>query len=130
MGTKAKCIKCGKEHWVNTGKLHHIRLELGIRPSEWIKTRYMCLDCKKRVNLIKKSTVESITEKLNGFSIECRSIFSGYFSGKKNESINKLKQKLTNEGLNSYSFVKYKNVVIGVEVYIPIIGNFMISLLT
>lgn len=128
MGTKAKCIKCGRERWVNTKKLHHIRTELNIKPSDWLKKRYICRDCKKRINLIKESTTESIVDKLNQFSIDCRTVFAGYFFGKQNEAILKLREKLLKNDIRSYTFIKYRNVIVGVEVQIPVIGKFMVQL--
>lgn len=136
MGTKAPCIKCGKENWVNTTKLKNIRATLGIRPKLWLKNNYVCNDCKHRANLIRESTPDAIHDKIAQFSAECKQICNGLytdtnvdFQQKYKSVLERLNQKMISAGISKFNLIKFKNVIVGIELSIPIIGKIKIDLI-
>lgn len=133
MGTKAKCVRCGKEKWVNTSKLKRIHDELGIRPSEWLAKKFVCSDCQLRQRLIKESDVDSITTKVNDFCLLCKKTFNGILQNGHNAQTNlndqittKMIELLRQNGLSNpdVEFIKYKKLTIGMSVNLPIVGEF------
>lgn len=133
MGTKAKCIKCGEEKWINTTKLKNIHDTLGIRPKDWLKNNYVCNGCQSRIDLIKNTTPEEIKRKINEFSMSCKAIYSGLYANKTitkesyDKFINGIKNKVLSVGISSFQLLKYKNIIIGMSIDIPIIGKIKID---
>jgi len=129
MGTKAKCIKCGSEHWINTGKLKEIHETFGIRPCVWLKTKYICRNCKHLTAHIKKSSMASIESNINDFILKCKYIYSGTYlnpriKNKTEELKRKIKEAFLSIGIQDYKFITYKKTIIGMEISIPIINSF------
>jgi hypothetical protein len=131
MGTKATCTKCGKEKWVNTSKLKRIHDELGIRPSDWIKKKYICSECAERQALIRESDIESAIEGLREFGRSCKRIYGGILQSKSRstELNDRIKSSMIssveNAGLSRdrIKFIVYKKLIIGMSLDIPIIGR-------
>ena len=134
MGTKAKCIKCGEEKWINATKLKNIHNTLGIKPKDWLKNHYICKSCKHRITLIHESSPINIQEKINNFAAECKQICNGLYTGsnfqqKYKDVVTRLNQKMVSNGISSFNLIKFKNVIIGIELTIPIIGKIKIDVL-
>lgn len=130
MGTKAACIKCGKERWVNTTKLKRIHDEFGISPREWLDKKFVCSDCQTRQRMIKAADVDNITARINDFGLECKKIYNGILQSKAQNTNDIVAEKilalLKSNGVDaaSASFIKYKKLTIGVLIKLPIVGEF------
>ena len=137
MGTLGTCTKCGKKKWINTTKLKAIHEKFGIRPSEWVKKKYVCSECADRQALIRESDVESAIDRLKEFGALCKKTYSGILQTKSStDDINeKVKSSMTSliesAGIsrNRLKFISYKNIIIGVSIDMPIIGGFSIMFL-
>lgn len=123
MGTRASCIRCGAKKWINTTYLTNISKMLGVRPSSWLKAKYVCKSCKKRERLIKESTINSVADKLNDFSQSCRAIFAGSQCGKVGFR-EKMTKFLTRNGIQGYVPVTYKGMLVGIKINLPILGDY------
>ncbi len=134
MGTKAKCIKCGKENWINTTKLKTIHDTFNIKPREWLKSHYICKDCQRRIKLTHESLPNIIQNKINDFALDCKKICNGLFyasqtNDKKEKTLKALHAKMLSAGIREYKLLRYKNVIIGIELTMPIIDKIKINLI-
>lgn len=130
MGTKAKCTKCGSEKWINTAKLHQIKEQLGVRPRDWLASKYICKECKDRISLIGKSQIDAITIRLESFSKHCMTVAQGFYSNSKehrNTCKNTILDVVRSNGIQKCRFIFYKKTIIGMVITIPIIGEYKID---
>lgn len=130
MGTKATCIKCGKERWVNTAKMKRIHDEFGIGPREWLDKKFVCSECMKRQRMIRAADVDNITARINDFGIECKKVYNGVLQSKAQNTneviVEKISALMAANGIDpsDISFIRYKKLTIGVMVKLPIVGEF------
>lgn len=136
MGTKAKCIKCGEEHWINTTKLKKLHDTFGIKPKDWLAKYYVCRECSYRINQIRQSDTKNILDNLNEFVTGCKAVYYGTIKNADAEHLNEeIQSRLTNHvqslGLVGYDikYTYYKKTIIGFSLEIPIIGEVSIILI-
>ena len=136
MGTKAKCTKCGEEHWINTTKLKKLHETFGIKPKDWLTKYYVCRECSYRINQIRQSDTKNILDNLNEFIVGCKAVYYGAIKNTDSEHINeeiqtRLANHVKSSGLAGYDikYTYYKKTIIGFSLEIPIIGEVSIILI-
>ena len=136
MGTKAKCTKCGTEHWINTTKLKKMHDTFGIKPKDWMQKYYICKECSYRINQIRQSDAKNILDNINVFIADCKSVYYGAIHSSQQVNVNqtirdRLDLFLKNRGLSGFviNYTYYKKTIIGFSIEIPIIGEVSIILI-